>query len=132
MSDHVPVEVAQIGNDSSTLITACQNGDIKTVKAFLEMDNFNDYDHVAMFMEASKHGHVGVIELLLDYGVHVDICDTSGKTALTIASQHGQAGIVKILLNHGAHVDENLLTQVSQSDCHEVLELLKKQLGMPM
>ncbi|KAH7069282.1 ankyrin repeat-containing domain protein [Paraphoma chrysanthemicola] len=51
-------------------------------------------------IEACTQGHLGVVELLLEWGADVS------APALEIAAQHGHTDIVKILLSHGAEIGE--------------------------
>jgi hypothetical protein len=49
---------------------------------------------------AADSGHIGVVQLLLGKGAHVDLPD--GQTPLTIAAEHGSGELVALLLLHGA------------------------------
>ena len=44
--------------------------------------NLSDYDNYTPLIAASRHGHYGVVKLLLENGVHVNTQTHSGSTAL--------------------------------------------------
>ncbi|RHY29268.1 hypothetical protein DYB32_005286 [Aphanomyces invadans] len=54
---------------------------------------------------ASQHGHVPIIEMLLEKVLHVDAHEGDGWTPLHIASQFGHVVVVAMLLEKGASVD---------------------------
>ncbi|XP_047146364.1 uncharacterized protein LOC100203056 isoform X2 [Hydra vulgaris] len=51
-------------------------------------------------MLAVSHGHIGVVELLLDVGCDINAIDDDGATALMCACDHGNVNIVKTLLGN--------------------------------
>src|SRR5260221_6343775 len=53
---------------------------------------------------ASRHGHLGVVLLLLDHGADVNAKMQGHSTALHLASQRGYLEIVEALLKQGASV----------------------------
>lgn len=53
-------------------------------------------------MEASLHGHRGVVELLIAEGANVNGKNANGNTALHFAAPGGHEAIVRTLLAHGA------------------------------
>lgn len=54
---------------------------------------------------AAMHGHIHMLELLLQYGANVDGLDFNGRTALSWAAEHCQYDAVKVLVEHGANVN---------------------------
>ena len=113
-----------------TLIKASENGDIESVKRLLETGSLRDDNETSVLMAASKNGHGGVIALLLDHGVRVNILDKNGRSALMIASQHGHVQVVQLLLQRGAQPnlkDNNgmsSLMMASQNGHHDIIQLL--------
>jgi ankyrin repeat protein len=54
---------------------------------------------------AAIHGHVPIIELLLQHGAQVDGLDFHLRTALSWAAEYCQYDAVKVLVEHGANVN---------------------------
>ena len=54
---------------------------------------------------AAVHGHVKVVEQLLEYGANPKYTDEAGDTPLHSASQVGQLDVARVLLKHGADYD---------------------------
>lgn len=54
---------------------------------------------------AARHGYVGALRLLLEYGAYVDGADFFGNTALHQALNNGQAEVAAALIAAGADVD---------------------------
>jgi len=97
------------------LVAAARSGDAWTVEALLQHTSLPvDYvalnDGATLLYIASKSGHVGVVDYLLDSGAEVDRATAKegeeGMTALYIASYYGHVGVVGVLLGNGAEVDK--------------------------
>ena len=54
---------------------------------------------------AAEHGHVGAVQLLLEYGAAVDATASDGITALMHAAYKGHEAVLRLLLKEGATVD---------------------------
>ena len=55
-------------------------------------------------MWAAKAGNVGVTELLLERGVHIDHVDIDGNAAIHVAAHFGQVENTKLLMDYGARL----------------------------
>ena len=55
-------------------------------------------------MEASWHGHVEVVRLLLEAEARIDLAKNSGLTALMAASREGHVEVLHLLLAGGAYI----------------------------
>ena len=76
-------------------------------------------------MNACRHGHIGIVELLLAQGARADEQDAAGDTALSYAACNGLMDIVKLLLKQGA--DTELRNNAGRTVLEEVgYELLAK------
>ncbi|KAJ5108060.1 hypothetical protein N7456_004735 [Penicillium angulare] len=53
----------------------------------------------------AEGGHIGVVELLLTNGAHIDLIDYNGGTALLWAISGGHEAVVKLLLAKGADIN---------------------------
>lgn len=63
------------------------------------MCDFNCLQH-----EASNHGHVEIVELLLDYGAPLNSAGLDNITPLHDAVMNGKLEVVKVLVARGASV----------------------------
>ncbi|KAF4633629.1 hypothetical protein G7Y89_g4494 [Cudoniella acicularis] len=54
---------------------------------------------------AASLGHIHIVDMLLDYGANIDVCDTDGKTPLYLAVSQLQEDVVACLLERGANVN---------------------------
>lgn len=54
---------------------------------------------------ACRHGHIDIIQLLLEYGAHVDGVPQIHRTPLVTAAGNGNIEVVRLLLSAGAQVD---------------------------
>ncbi|QPC78184.1 hypothetical protein HYE68_008936 [Fusarium pseudograminearum] len=50
----------------------------------------------------SKHGNMAQIMRLLDQGVDVNVLNTSGRSAISVAAEHGHRCLIDLLLERGA------------------------------
>jgi Ankyrin repeats (3 copies)/Ankyrin repeat len=68
-------------------------------KSWIDDTNYNGY---TIFMQAAKHGHTSIVELLLAHPrvdlASIDQTDEEGWTVLMLASQYGHTLIVELLL----------------------------------
>lgn len=63
--------------------------------------------HTALH-EAAEHGHLAIINLLIDYGANINAKTRSGITPLHLATSANQLDAVKRLLIYGANVDARM------------------------
>ena len=60
----------------------------------------------SMLVQATIRGHVGIVERLLDRGVHVNRRDSNGYTALHDAcAQEDTIDVIRMLIDRGAKID---------------------------
>ncbi len=98
-----PDEVDLHGHQSTPLAWACAHGDEGAVRALLAAGARPDTAASAPpLVEATTHGFVDLIVLLLKAGAGVDEADDSGATALWIAAAAGFADIARKLVDAGA------------------------------
>ena len=83
-------------------------------------------------MDASREGHVEIVQAILDKGTNVNAKDDWGRTALMLASQKGHKDHVELLLAKGADVNarasngDTALMLASDNGHKEVRALLIK------
>ncbi|XP_042867211.1 serine/threonine-protein phosphatase 6 regulatory ankyrin repeat subunit A-like isoform X3 [Penaeus japonicus] len=61
-------------------------------------------------LNASDHGHEGIVTTLLDHQARVDVFDHEGKAALHLAAEHGFRLVCDALLQHKAFVNARSMT----------------------
>jgi len=84
------------------LVNAAQDGDVSAVIKFIKdgvSPNLTDRFGWTLLMIASAAGHAQIVQILLDAGASLDVCDKSGKNAANIARLKGNFGIEGLLLN---------------------------------
>ena len=64
-------------------------------------------------MRAASTGNEPVVRLLLDARVQMDLCDSSGNTALILAELHSRTPIVWLL--HAAGADKDVRSKRGQT-----------------
>ena len=85
------------------LFYTAQKGMSKSVGMLLKHKAKMDNDcYSSPLIQASKHGHLEVVSMLLANGAKVDFKDRHGRTALIWAGQGGHVDIIRLLLKHGA------------------------------
>ena len=53
-------------------------------------------------MAASVHGHVGIVEMLLEKGANQNLIDAGGKAAFVLAGEAEEMEVVKVLIEDDA------------------------------
>ena len=89
---------------------AVESGDLQAVEKVLDGLPEGDDDAkeallVKALIAASRKGHQGTINLLLDHGAPIDRKDQYGYTVLHWASEEGQKDCVMVLLGNGSSVN---------------------------
>lgn len=54
---------------------------------------------------ATDQEHGELVELLLQFGAHVNVVDRDNRTPLMLAARNGINTLVTLFLGHGAHLD---------------------------
>lgn len=54
---------------------------------------------------STEQEHKDLVELLLQYGAHVNVVDRDNRTPLMLAARSGQSALVSLFLEYGAHLD---------------------------
>uniref|UniRef100_UPI00398E5A1E CARD- and ANK-domain containing inflammasome adapter protein n=1 Tax=Pristiophorus japonicus TaxID=55135 RepID=UPI00398E5A1E len=88
------------------LYQAAALGDLSSLdRAFGESDvnGTNDSNETLLHI-AAAHGHVKIIEYLLNKGAKIEVRDNKGQSPLHRAAEKGHIGAAKMLLQAGAHI----------------------------
>lgn len=77
----------------------------KAIKQGMDVNSAGEFNATPL-MKAARHGHTGVVELLLKHKAKITARDIDGATPLIHAAHGGNTDVVKLLIAHGALVDE--------------------------
>ena len=66
---------------------------------------FSDHDGDSPLSLAAVKGHVSAVQVLLDLGCDIDLCNEMGRTALIEAAEQGHECVVRILAEQGANIN---------------------------
>jgi ankyrin repeat protein len=97
-----------MSGDGARLISAATDGDLPTVKAFLnnKVDvNSRDWDNLTALIAASSKGQLETVKFLITKGSSVNLRDKDNVTALMEASVGGHLSVVEYLVKNNAEVD---------------------------
>ncbi|KAJ3114871.1 hypothetical protein HDU96_001532 [Phlyctochytrium bullatum] len=117
--------------DSTNIWIAASDGDLDTVKAFVEAGihpNTKDENGYTAIHAAASYGHIGLLEYLLANGGDPNVTDNDGDTPLFFSEI---ASIANCLLQHGAdatirnHDGYLAIETASEEERDEVVELLQ-------
>jgi len=95
----------------SAIAHACRKGHVEAVIAMVDHADLDgkSFDNRSSegtpLILATKNNHLGVVNVLLEYGVNTEARDRFGRTALLCACVKGSNDVVKLLLDHGSSVD---------------------------
>ena len=84
------MSAADLGKEQS-----CQ--DILTVNP--QTDDVNMDGETALHI-ACRRGHVGVVNLLMDYGASLNVCNKDGVTCFEAAAKAGKSKVVFVMIKH--------------------------------
>lgn len=95
--------------DSKTFLDAVEQGDVAIVRqeldtAHFDVDVADEHGRTAL-IKASKHGHLDIVQLLIERGADVNARDNRGTNALYWASSKGHTAIVEELITHQSDVE---------------------------
>ena len=99
------------GRKSADIFEATKAGLLSDVVYYVEQDptsvnkpNQYLYDYTPLFY-ASKHGHLKIVEFLVNNGAEIDGTNVFNGTPLMTASSFGYTTIMEYLINNGADVN---------------------------
>ncbi|XP_077297995.1 uncharacterized protein LOC143919520 [Arctopsyche grandis] len=142
---HGRVEIVEIlmPNDNAEYLLharfnkAVRMGNIEECKKFIKnLEETNPDRLKSMLIEsfalhvAAEYSHIGLIENLLNYGMHVDKHDQYNRTPLIYAVRNNSIEVIRVLLDNGADpnspvdVDPNALGYAAMNCAADVFELL--------
>ncbi len=110
----IPYTLQKFDENTKKFFAAAYRGDINELRARLDagvnVNTFN-HNHFTALIEASCHGHLAAVILLLVKGADVNACNRFGETALSLAASMGHETIVEILMIYGADLEKKDLDE---------------------
>jgi ankyrin repeat protein len=105
-----PLQLLLAAGAKCNLVDAVLLNDLDLVRKILEEggdpnDGEDDY-FGPVLMEAAIFGHIAMVDLLLDFGAHIEATDDLGQTSLWMAASEGHIEVVIRLLDRGANLQE--------------------------
>ncbi|XP_067892527.1 CARD- and ANK-domain containing inflammasome adapter protein [Heterodontus francisci] len=125
-----PVQVELI-----ELYHAAALGDLSSLDRALGDNNINgtNASNETLLHIAAAHGHVTIIEYLLNKGAKIEVRDNKGQSPLHRAAEEGHTGAAKMLLQAGAHIyaldteSRSPLHLAAQNNNFSIMKLMLKE-----
>jgi len=124
---------SSIRAQTSYLIVACQQKDIKSVKLLLEhncdINIVNESGRTALIY-AVETGNIEIVKLLLKYNSDINIGDKFGKTPFIHAVRYGHIDIIKFLIKNSHKINQKdrknktALMHAIELGCTEIVDIL--------
>ena len=92
-------------NDETPLMLAALEGQTEIVRQLIARDADVNKPGWAPLHYAATHGHLAIMELLLEHHAFIDAQSPNGTTPLMMAAHYGTPAAVKLLLEAGADID---------------------------
>lgn len=89
-------------NDESPLMLAALKGDLQLCRLMIEKGGDVNKPGWTPLHYAATHGHLAVLNLLLDENAYIDAASPNNTTPLMMAAHYGTPAAVKLLLEAGA------------------------------
>lgn len=93
---------ARTAQDESALMMAALKGHLAQARTLIEKGADVNKTGWTPLHYAATHGHLPVIELLLEHHAYIDAQSPNGTTPLMMAAHYGTPAAVKLLLEEGA------------------------------
>ena len=113
------------------LCEACKQGSATVVNGMLaagtEVDRFND-NAMSPLMWAAKHGHIHIIQTLIEHKASLDHCNINNENSLLTACKSKQWGAAHVLFDSGVEAlcrDKELNSAVSVAIRSHAVDLLQ-------
>ena len=102
-------EAVLMRNQTEIFLNFVKDGDIAEVRLLLDQGiDANSYlldGEETALQVAVEHGHIDIVQLLLDKGASISIEDDGGWNLLSTAVDGGRLDILQLLLGRGASID---------------------------
>ncbi|XP_032885049.1 ankyrin-1-like [Amblyraja radiata] len=125
----------QVHNELAQLYQIVTSGDLPGLDKAIGHSDINGINtsNETLLHIASSHGHVRIIEYLLNKGAKLEVRDNKGQSPLHRAAEKGHTAAVQALLQAGAHIyaldteSRTPLHLASQNNCFPIVKLLLKE-----
>ncbi len=94
-----------MGEEIKDFLKAASEGNQRVIRFYISQRGVNlnqasEKNGIAALHLAAQNGHLGIVNVLIEAGVNVNVKTKSGITALCFAAQNGHYEIVKALCSH--------------------------------
>ncbi|XP_072918547.1 CARD- and ANK-domain containing inflammasome adapter protein [Hemitrygon akajei] len=129
------VQTRPVHNELAHLFQIVASGDLSSLDKAIGHSDINDINafNETLLHIAATHGHVKIIEYLLNKGAKLEVKDNKGQSPLHRAAEKGHTAAAKVLLQAGAHsyaLDTESKTPLhlaSQNNFFSVVKLMLKE-----
>ncbi|XP_051866677.1 CARD- and ANK-domain containing inflammasome adapter protein [Pristis pectinata] len=124
-----------VHNELAQLYQIVASGDLSSLDKAIGHSNINgiNVSNETLLHIAAAHGHVRIIEYLLNKGAKLEARDNKGQSPLHRAAEKGHTAAAKVLLQAGAHIyaldteSRTPLHVASQNNFFPIVKLMVKE-----
>ncbi|XP_069792433.1 CARD- and ANK-domain containing inflammasome adapter protein [Narcine bancroftii] len=132
---HLNLQTQRMQNELAELHHIVASGDLSRLGKAIGHSDINGINasNETLLHVAAAHGHVNIIEYLLNRGAKLEVRDNKGQSPLHRAGEKGHTAAAKVLLRAGAHLyalDAETRTPMhlaTQNNCFAIVKLLLKE-----
>lgn len=117
----------QVEQLARAMMDAARAGEVEQLLPLLPIAPINMQDQAGntMLMLAAYHGHMKLVEILINHGAELDLLNDRGQTSLAGAVFKGHKEIAKLLFSAGANPNLGTPSAIETAKFFEREEFLK-------